>query len=192
MKLLFSLQAFFAGLVLAQTIPPSVYVLMPNNPTLRALSSALHILGFSGSELDVSLSASSSSSGGSAAPDIGQKQSLTYTILPPGTTYQNISRADPSARFILPITRSTASSSWFGGFFQSPLLGHESQSDEDTDSIRAFFADKAFSDGKPRLFELDVFPTESHAQAETWVALCDFLGLGYSIVERLKLWRFPE
>lgn len=28
-------------------------------------------------------------------------------------------------------------------------------------------------------------------QAEKWVALCDFLGLGYSTVERLKLWEFP-
>lgn len=28
-------------------------------------------------------------------------------------------------------------------------------------------------------------------QAENWVALCDFLGLGYSTVERLKLWQFP-
>ncbi|KAI1195436.1 hypothetical protein F5X97DRAFT_308277 [Nemania serpens] len=199
MKLLFGLQAFLAGQILAQAILPSVYVLMPNNPTLRALASALHTLGYSVSELDVSVSVSASSSsggGGNAALEAGQKPSLTYTILPPGTTYKNISRADPSARFILPVARSRPSSgsSWFGGFFQSQL-GQESQSqsDEETESsIRAFFADKPLSDGKPRLFELDVFPAESHAQAETWVALCDFLGLGYSVVERLKLWRFPE
>ncbi|KAI1166102.1 hypothetical protein F5B18DRAFT_121079 [Nemania serpens] len=190
MKLLFSLQAFLAGQILAQAIPPPVYVLMPNNPTLRALSSALHTLGYSVSELDVSVSASASASSSSAAVEADQEPSLTYTILPPGTTYKNISRADPSARFILPITHSRASS-WFGGFFQFQL-GQEPESDEDTDSIRAFFADKPFSNGTPRLFELDVFPAESHAQAETWVALCDFLGLGYSIVERLKLWRFPE
>lgn len=28
-------------------------------------------------------------------------------------------------------------------------------------------------------------------QAQKWVALCEFLGLGYSTVERLKLWQFP-
>lgn len=28
-------------------------------------------------------------------------------------------------------------------------------------------------------------------QAENWVALCHFLGMGYSAVERLDLWKFP-
>lgn len=180
MKLPFILPALLAGPVLSQAIPPSVYILMPNNPTLMALSSALSILGYGQSELEVS-------AGSNTALEADQKP-LTYTILPPGSAYKNISRADPSAKFILPITRSRAST-WYG-FFQTQI-GQELESDEYTDSIRAFFADKTLSDGKPRLFELDVFPPESHAQAETWVALCDFLGLGYSIVERLKLWRFP-
>lgn len=40
--------------------------------------------------------------------------------------------------------------------------------------------------------ELSVNTAQSlGTQAENWVALCDFLGLGYSTVERLKLWQFP-
>ncbi|KAJ2993931.1 hypothetical protein NUW58_g1692 [Xylaria curta] len=180
MKLLFILPASLTGLILAQAIPPSVYVLMPNSPILTALSSVFNTLGYSHSELAISVSSN-------AALEVDQRP-LTYTILAPGAAYKNISRADPSAKFILPITRSTVSS-WFG--LLQTQIGQELQSDEYTDSIRAFFADKTSSDGKPRLFELDVFPAESHTQAETWVALCDFLGLGYSIVERLKLWQFP-
>jgi hypothetical protein len=180
MKLLFIFPAILVGPILAQAIPPSVYVLMPNDPTVTALSSALKTLGYSHSELDVSVNSN-------AALEVDQKP-LTYTILPPGAAYKNIARADPNARFILPMTRSTVSS-WFG--FLQTQIGQEFQSDEYIDSIRAFFANETFSNGKARLLELDVFPPESHAQAETWVALCDFVGLGYSIVERLKLWRFP-
>jgi hypothetical protein len=45
-----------------------------------------------------------------------------------------------------------------------------------------------------RLLVLEVLPADSnpYAQTETWVTLCEFLGLGYSTVERLKLWRFPK
>ncbi|KAI1182951.1 hypothetical protein F5B17DRAFT_418224 [Nemania serpens] len=195
---LFGLQAILVAQILAQAIPPSpVYVLnIPNNPTaLRAVSSALHTLGYAYSAFELGVSSSSSSSSRrNAALGVGQKSSLTYG---------NISRADPDARFILPVTRSSttspASSSWFGGFL-SPQTGRESRLSDEApglDSIREFFADRPFGNGKPRLYELDVSPLESRACAraltkpETWVALCDFLGLGYSIVERLKLRRFP-
>ncbi|OTA87268.1 hypothetical protein M434DRAFT_399541 [Hypoxylon sp. CO27-5] len=42
------------------------------------------------------------------------------------------------------------------------------------------------------LLELDVLALEAGAQAENWVALCEFLGMGYSVVERLGLWHFPH
>ncbi|KAI1816669.1 hypothetical protein GGS20DRAFT_170726 [Poronia punctata] len=58
------------------------------------------------------------------------------------------------------------------------------QSDKD-DYPEEFFSDM----GHHQLLVLDV---GSDARAHTWVTLCEFLGLGYSVVERLKLWRFPQ
>ncbi|RWA04696.1 hypothetical protein EKO27_g10408 [Xylaria grammica] len=179
MKAFFQLPAALAGLVLAQASSPAVYILMPSNPALTAMSSALNTLGYSYSE--------STAAGG---VDLGLDPS-TYTILEPGAAYKNISQNNPGARFILP-TFTADSYSWLGVFSQGQRVGKDLRSD-DTDSIRAFFASmEDAGTGASQLLELDVFSHESHAQAQTWVTLCDFLGLGYSVVERLKLWRFPQ
>ncbi|KAI0546281.1 hypothetical protein F4679DRAFT_587623 [Xylaria curta] len=181
MKAFFLLPASLASLVVARaTSPPSVYILMPSNPALTAVSSALNTLGYSYSE----------STGSS---DLGLNPS-TYAVLEPGTvSYQNISRDNPSARFILPATKAAdGSSSWLGALFpeQQPA---ENLRPDSADSIRAFFAEMEDAGrGASQLLELDVFAHGSHDQAQTWVALCDFLGLGYSVVERLKLWHFPQ
>ncbi|KAI0859244.1 hypothetical protein F4860DRAFT_483621 [Xylaria cubensis] len=186
MKAFFLLPASLASLVVARATsppPPSVYILMPSNPpALTAVSSALNTLGYSYYE-----STRSSS-------DLGLDPS-TYAVLEPGTvSYQNISRDNPSARFILLATTKAAdgSSSWLGALFPERRLAGNSRPDS-TDSIRAFFAEMEDAGrGASQLLELDVFAHGSHAQAQTWVALCDFLGLGYSVVERLKLWHFPQ
>lgn len=48
------------------------------------------------------------------------------------------------------------------------------------------------SESKGESLELSFAEAEALGkQAEKWVALCEFLGLGYSTVERLKLWEFP-
>ncbi|KAI1749718.1 hypothetical protein F4782DRAFT_292597 [Xylaria castorea] len=191
MKAFFLLPASLASLVLAQATsppPPSVYILMPSNPALTAVSSALNTLGYSYSEA-------------TASSDFGLDPGSTYAVLEPGTvSYQNISRDNPSARFILPATKAAAaadgsSNSWVGAFFHGQRQLADSLGSDGADSIRAFFAemdDAASGRDASQLLELDVFAHGSHAQAQTWVALCDFLGLGYSVVERLKLWRFPQ
>ncbi|POS69490.1 hypothetical protein DHEL01_v212117 [Diaporthe helianthi] len=47
-------------------------------------------------------------------------------------------------------------------------------------------------DSGGELLKLSIDSSEAHGlQAEKWVELCSFLGLGYSTVERLKLWQFP-
>ncbi|KAI0396171.1 hypothetical protein F5Y17DRAFT_420697 [Xylariaceae sp. FL0594] len=222
MKLVSILPAILASLGASSSrdAPPpstsiSVYVLKPSNPALTtALTSALNTLGYRYTYspfdlgLDLDLKADRTREDGEAARGYNGKL-LTYTVIPlsGATTYETIALADPSARFILPVTSSSSrtvvsstSNAWHG-LLQRTYLGWEDpdtgseDEDSDTEAIRAFFADDrniSRVDGeKPRLLVLDVYPSESHAQAEAWIALCDFLGLGYSVVERQRLWRFP-
>ncbi|KAF2963524.1 hypothetical protein GQX73_g10041 [Xylaria multiplex] len=179
MKAFFHLPVSLASLVLAQAASPAVYIFMPSNTALTVMSSALNTLGYSYAE-----------STATGDVDLGLDPS-TYTILAPGTEYRNISQHNPGARFILP-TFTKGSYSWLGVFSQEERVSQDLRSD-DTDSIRSFFADmEEAGSGTSQLLELDMFSYDSHTQAQTWVTLCDFLGLGYSVVERLKLWRFPQ
>ncbi|KAI3325152.1 hypothetical protein HD806DRAFT_533746 [Xylariaceae sp. AK1471] len=184
MKASFLLPASLASLVLAHS--PSIYILMPSTPALTAVSSALNTLGYTYSE----------STASSNSAELGLDPS-TYAVLASGTAYKNISRANPEARFILLAASDSSanSNSWLGTFFREEEEEEEEDVKKyDADSVRAFFADMGSESGRngaSQLLELDVFATSSHAQAQTWVALCDFLGLGYSVVERLKLWHFP-
>ncbi|KAI0403962.1 hypothetical protein F4802DRAFT_268347 [Xylaria palmicola] len=178
------LRASLASLALTRaaaraTASPSVYILMPSDPALTAVSSALNTLGYS---------SSASAPGSSASLRLDP---TTYAVLEPGAAYKNISRDNPQARFILPASAADPDS-WLAGFFQEQRVEKDLRSDGAA-SIRQFFANmEQAGGGSPQLLELDVFAHGSHAQAQTWVALCDFLGLGYSVVERLKLWRFPQ
>ncbi|KAL7625684.1 hypothetical protein AAE478_004905 [Parahypoxylon ruwenzoriense] len=96
----------------------------------------------------------------------------TYVEVSSGAQLAEIARARPHAKFILP--RDAAAGP----------AGH---------SVRAFFGEEEEEGGRaPGLLELDVLALESAVQAENWVALCKFLGLGYSVVERLGLWHFPR
>ncbi|RDA92224.1 hypothetical protein CP533_5706 [Ophiocordyceps camponoti-saundersi (nom. inval.)] len=93
----------------------------------------------------------------------------TYTQLSrdDSTAWERLASALPDARFILPADRV------------------EEEMDED---IRRFF-----SRNRPeQLLELFVGRRVPADQAENWVTLCRFLGLGYSAVERMKLWYFPR
>ncbi|KAI0100115.1 hypothetical protein GGR51DRAFT_379693 [Nemania sp. FL0031] len=189
MKASFLIPASLASLVLAQAAtPPSVYILMPSNPALTAVSSALNTLGYRyaeatayGTELGLGLDPS------------------TFAVLEPGTAYKNISRENPGARFILPASKADNSySSWLRLFSKTQdrrQMGDRDARPDSVDAIRAFFAEMeegSAGNGASQLLELDVFAHGSHEQAQSWVALCDFLGLGYSVVERLKLWHFPQ
>ncbi|CAJ2510371.1 Uu.00g050740.m01.CDS01 [Anthostomella pinea] len=179
--------AVSASASLSVSTPPSIYVLMPSAPATTgsgsgsAVAEALNILGYSQwhpPHADHQTSRSLS-------PD-------TYAVLAFSTEYVNISRSNPDARFILPIepkTRSSRPGPWLGALLQTRSAWRRKEvANEYAETVRDFFAREEAS---RQLLELDVDAPRSDAQAQTWVALCDFLGLGYSVVERLKLWRFP-
>ncbi|KAI0868452.1 hypothetical protein GGS24DRAFT_506774 [Hypoxylon argillaceum] len=186
MKAFFLIPASLASLVLAYAAsPPSVYILMPSDPALTALSSALNTLGYR----------HSASIGSSGAPDLGLDP-RTFAVLEPGAAYRNISRDNPGTRFILPAGAAAAADdayySWLRVFSQG-RQGRAKDGPSDSAAVRAFSAEMEKEDAGGRgaswFLELDVFARD---QAQIWVELCDFLGLGYSVVERLRLWRFPQ
>lgn len=84
------------------------------------------------------------------------------------------------------------------GANQTMALARGAGVEKDDDSTGAWwrrmvgFPAAAESEARELLeLSIDVSVEARGLQAEKWVALCDFLGLGYSTVERLDLWQFP-
>ncbi|KAI0851613.1 hypothetical protein F5Y00DRAFT_230254 [Daldinia vernicosa] len=97
--------------------------------------------------------------------------SNTYVEVTSNMQLAEIARSQPDAKFILP-------------------RGSRHIGEEDYIlSARNFFSKEKRS---RKFLELDVLALKASSQAENWVQLCDFLGMGYSVVERLGLWQFPK
>ncbi|PHH76641.1 hypothetical protein CDD80_1355 [Ophiocordyceps camponoti-rufipedis] len=100
-----------------------------------------------------------------------------YSVITPddANTYRYVTHA----RFILPSDsrlRGGADAGFYDDVGEGPMA---------VDELRNLFDER-------QLLELDVGRRASAEQAENWVRLCRFLGLGYSTVERMKLWYFPR
>ncbi|KAI0470960.1 hypothetical protein GGR56DRAFT_678242 [Xylariaceae sp. FL0804] len=205
-------QAATAAAAAAAAAPPSIYVFAtPSQPAAAAVTDALHVLGYSRADAPHLAAASASAGWKREDRDLaglpGRRGDSTYAILSPaGTEYMNISRLDAGAKFILP-TRAGAGAascqrgrderahtrSWFGAGAgrPEPTSYSSSLSSDDADAedaVRGFFAT---ADVSQQLLELDIGTPRPDMRALTWESLCEFLGLGYSVVERLKLWRLP-
>ncbi|OTB06131.1 hypothetical protein M426DRAFT_21247 [Hypoxylon sp. CI-4A] len=101
-----------------------------------------------------------------------QRASFNTYVEVSGAQFANISRSHAGAKFILPRV--------------SPQL----MAEEDLASLASILAaEDRVSEG---FLELDALAVEQAVQAENWVSLCSFLGMGYSTVERLGLWHFPK
>ncbi|RDA82507.1 hypothetical protein CP532_3176 [Ophiocordyceps camponoti-leonardi (nom. inval.)] len=98
----------------------------------------------------------------------GRKNTYSQLSRDDTAAWQRLASSMPDARFILPA---------------------DTVAEEIDDDIRRFFS---ANDNPDRLLELFVGRRVPADQAENWVTLCRFLGLGYSVVERLKLWYFPR
>ncbi|PFH58553.1 hypothetical protein XA68_13531 [Ophiocordyceps unilateralis] len=149
--------------------PPLVYILASTEQTsTTAVSEALQTLGFT--YLDTS---------GNSSGSVRDSGDSVYTFISHAdddTSYKRLAASRPQARFILP----TDSSSVVVEGAARPTHTHH--------LVRHFFA----RGRQAQLLELDVGRRLSVEQAENWVMLCRFLGLGYSMVERMKLWYFPR
>ncbi|POS78971.1 hypothetical protein DHEL01_v202629 [Diaporthe helianthi] len=168
---------------------PSVYILQTTPQATRASAQALRALGY---RKACTTGTSQSQQCSQAGP--------TYTELSTGEDALDAFRPDGNSKFIIPWDlraqreghqkvhqkhRSSSSSS-------SSSLGHASQANDTAsriESVQAFYTRAKDSD---RLLELDVYASGQGVEQDKWIDLCSFLGLGYSMVERQKLWYFPK
>ncbi|XXH00610.1 hypothetical protein Hte_006958 [Hypoxylon texense] len=162
------------------TVPP-IYILRTTQPAMNSLGKALDTLGYISADPWSGLSNETTSA-------------YTYMEVSSKTQLKDLARSHPEAKFIVPKGRPRSRSRgdwcaarWIGG------TCHDQKSLELRDDDHIEQALTHFPDEKRRhVFLLDVFSREEPTQAENWINLCEFLGMGYSTVERLKLWHFPE
>ncbi|KAF4584330.1 hypothetical protein GQ602_005703 [Ophiocordyceps camponoti-floridani] len=170
MALLRELLLLLVCLTLASAFQkPHVYVLASSEQqrsSTTAITSALDTLGFRQRNATADETVDS-----------------VYSVITPddANTYRHVTHA----RFILPSDSSSSSSSRIRGGGMEAGMYDVGEGPMTVDELRNLFDDR-------RLLELDVGRRASAEQAENWVRLCRFLGLGYSTVERMKLWYFPR
>lgn len=160
-----------------QANSPSVYILQTTPQATRASAQALRALGYSqactGSHPECS----------QAGP--------TYSELSTGEDALNAFKPNGDSKFIIPWDlRVQHSSQVYGHHKRSASSDHTSANDTArAESVQAFYTRAKDSN---RLLELDVYASGQGVEQDKWIDLCSFLGLGYSMVERQKLWYFPK
>ncbi|KAI0169652.1 hypothetical protein GGR52DRAFT_475833 [Hypoxylon sp. FL1284] len=148
-------------------ITPPIYVLQTTRPALNSLSKALDTLGY--------VRVEDASNATTATP-------LTYAEVSPDVQLVEIARSRPDARFIVPRVGPGAGRRRSGSDWELISSEHHIRQ-----ALSYFPEDK-----RRHVVHLDVLTPEAAAQADNWIRLCEFLGMGYSTVERMKLWHFPE
>lgn len=153
---------------------PSVYILQTTPQATRASAEALQALGYrracTGPEAQCS------------------QTGPTYSELSTGEDALNAFKPNGDSKFIIPwdlrVQRSShvQKRSASGNNFANDTAAR-------AESVQAFYSQAKNSD---RLLELDVYASGQGVEQDKWIDLCSFLGLGYSMVERQKLWYFPK
>ncbi|KAI0380763.1 hypothetical protein F5Y04DRAFT_256662 [Hypomontagnella monticulosa] len=163
----------FGAYAVSDVESPPIYILKTDQPATNALGKALGRLGY----IRGSRRASAN----------------TYIEVTSGSQLVEIASSHRDVKFILPrsgfnIASDACDSWWMGG------ACHDQNSTQlMTEEEHVWLARNVFSeDESSRGLELDVLALEKAAQAENWVTLCKFLGMGYSMVERMSLWHFPQ
>lgn len=173
---LFTLPAMLLAPALAAQQPQQnhVYVLGASQSNRATLGQALSKLGYSPSS-----SASSSQHARRATPGQESDNSFIYTDLP-ASDFASLSETNPDAKYIILSSKPSS----------PQLVISDDRSDDSWRGMNETMGAGAGAEG--RFLELRLGAHDApRTQAEAWVELCDFLGLGYSVVERLKLWQFP-
>lgn len=161
------------------TNSPSVYILQTTPQATRASAEALRALGYSRA---------------CTGPEAQCSQSgPTYSELSTGEDALDAFRPNGDSKFIIPWDlRVQHSSSQIHGHQKRSALSDQASANDTAAraaSVRAFYSQAKDSD---RLLELDVYASGQGVEQDKWIDLCSFLGLGYSMVERQKLWYFPK
>ncbi|KAI0883199.1 uncharacterized protein GGS22DRAFT_168102 [Annulohypoxylon maeteangense] len=192
LPLLFTLN-FLAPTILASTnhaattSSPSapIFVLRTTQTATSVLGKALSKLGYIHQD---------SRQGNSTAAS----NTNTYVEVSSDAQLLEITKSHPEAKFIIPrgsrLGEEGLGRTWWwgresGGGAEMVMTTTTMGDGRGTWFAQAFTEKRIGDDG---ILELDVLALEKGAQAENWVRLCDFLGLGYSVVERFGLWHFPQ
>lgn len=161
-----------------QTNSPSVYILQTTPQATRASAEALRALGYSractGSHPECS----------QAGP--------TYSELSTGEDALDAFRPNGDSKFIIPWDLRAQHSFQIHGHQQKRSSSEYTLANDTAaraQSVQAFYTQAKDSN---RLLELDVYASGQGVEQDKWIDLCSFLGLGYSMVERQKLWYFPK
>ncbi|OTA67861.1 hypothetical protein K449DRAFT_461830 [Hypoxylon sp. EC38] len=173
----------------ARALSSPVYILKTTEPATLALGRALDTLGYTRQ--------------GTKPNQENQKApSNAYIEVTSDAQLSEIGRSYPDAKFIIPQgsrlpQRRADDLSGIGIGIGPALWGRGAGAAAERDSSSSSphdWANHTLLEEKrlQGLLELDVLALEAGAQAENWVALCEFLGMGYSVVERLGLWHFPH
>lgn len=157
---------------------PSVYILQTTPQATRASREALRALGYS-----------RACSG--TQPQCSQAE-LTYSELSKSDDILEVLRPNGDSKFIIPLDFRVEDRSQVVQGYQSTSSSDRMSANETAaraESVQAFFSQAKNSH---RLLELDVYASGQGVEQDKWIDLCSFLGLGYSMVERQKLWYFPK
>ncbi|PQE26938.1 hypothetical protein CJF31_00003666 [Rutstroemia sp. NJR-2017a BVV2] len=166
-----------------QSQQPSIFILGDHASHTAALGIALQTLGYTHTVLN------------SSFPELSTH---TYTELPTASIPNDLMIQYPNSKFILPVTsspkpdsqlgRRPCANSWLGLLAawkpdSKPIVSDDEEKNAQHEQLRRSLE-------RGRLLEIALDERESH-RGEKWLMLCDFLDLGYSVVERLKLKEFP-
>ncbi|KAM3064826.1 hypothetical protein ACMFMG_010464 [Clarireedia jacksonii] len=167
-----------------QSQQPAIFILGDHASHTAAVGTALRTLGYTHTVLNDSFP---------------QLSTHTYTELPTASIPNDLTIQYPNSKFILPITSTSKSdsqferrpcaNSWLGllAAWKSdsrPNVSGDLENNAQHEQLRRSLE-------RGRLLEIALDERESR-RGEKWLMLCEFLDLGYSVVERLKLKEFPS
>jgi hypothetical protein len=159
---------------------PSVYILRTTPQATKASAQALHALGYK----------KACTTG--TASQVGCSQAgPTYTELSTGDDALDAFTPHGDSKFIIPwdLRAQPGQNQVYSHHLSSSPSGTSNDTAVRTESVHAFYSRAKHSH---RLLELDVYASGQGVEQDKWTDLCSFLGLGYSMVERQKLWYFPK
>lgn len=156
-----------------------VYVLGSSRTGIAAVSTALQTLGY-----EQILPGSLPIASADPASNEG-----TFSVLPVELGLEKHSIMSPGAKFILVVEDDSAMQIGYPN--EEGFGGEQGYGGSSRNYIRSVQDSFAQSNNGARLLEFQITKNNDRV-GEDWAKLCQFLGLGYSVVERYRLRQFPD